>query len=69
MAVLVEEERWTVVAETARFISFAIWAEGTSVVRSSWVFDFFMLGRAGFFFSLALGGVRAMGMGRLGVVL
>ncbi len=57
------------VAETARFISFAIWAEGRSVVRSSWVFDFFVLGRAGFFFSLGLGGVRVMGMGRLGVVL
>ena len=28
MAVLVEEERWTVVAERARFISFAIWTEG-----------------------------------------
>ena len=69
MAVLVEEERWTVVAERARFISFAIWAGGRSVVRSSWVFGFFVLGRAGFFISLGLGGVRVMGTGRLGVVL
>ena len=69
MAVLVEDERWTVVAERVRFISFAIWAGGRSVVRSSGVFNFFVLGRARFFFSLGLGGVRVTGTGRLGVVL
>lgn len=67
MAVLVEEERWTVVAERARLISFAIWAGGTSVVKSSRAFDFFVLGRAGFCFSLGLEGVRVTGIGRLGV--
>ena len=67
MAVLVEEERWTVVADRARFISFAICVGERSVVRSSWVFNFFVLGRAGFFFSLGFGGERVMGIGRLGV--